>query len=115
MPRTYILWSSVPGSSGVHSSVSSALAVPGAVTVAKRPITLKWSSAWPLLEEVAAPVEAVLHDETGDAVDRLHLVGDGEHVAGRLAVLDAGEDVAGAWPERIPRVVDAGAEGGGGR
>src|SRR5204862_5156330 len=50
MPRTYILWSTVPGSSGVVSCVSSAtvLAPVGRTTVLNRPITLKWSSAWPL-------------------------------------------------------------------
>src|SRR4029077_5385763 len=39
-PRTYNLWSTTPGSSGVHSFVSS-------VRSRKRPITWKWSPACP--------------------------------------------------------------------
>src|SRR5205823_10428048 len=48
MPRTYILWSTVPGSRGVVSWVSSVFFVPAGLMVLKSPITLKWSSAWPL-------------------------------------------------------------------
>ena len=46
----------------------------------------------------------------GDAVDRGCAGGEGEGVAGGLAVFDAEVDVAGAGLEREPLVVDAGAE-----
>ena len=41
MPRTYSLWSTVPGSSGVVSSISTVFAGPRGLTVLNNPITLK--------------------------------------------------------------------------
>src|SRR5207253_7441752 len=60
--------------------------------------------------EVAAQVQPVLDDDARDAVDLPRSMGDEEDVASRLAVLDAAVDVGGAGLERVPGVVDPGAE-----
>src|SRR4051812_704506 len=60
--------------------------------------------------EPPAQVEPILDDDARDAVDLPRPVGRGEDFARGLAVLHPAVDVGRAGPERVPRVVDAGAE-----